>query len=194
MSALIALQTMRIQIFKMAAQNSIDAIGDDIEDLKSRLKYVDDEIKASLEEKIKNVQEQMGDLINDYNDLSTEAGNHQNEQIKAFKQKRNLIKNDIKKINSSVMKKEEFTARTKSSIDAIEVKIEHLKEEMNNASDKAKEEYREQIKELGEKKENLQGKYEELKDMTEDTWEDTKETFRNGMDSFKQTMKHLFNY
>lgn len=193
MSTLIALNTMKIQIFKIAAQNSIDDIAEDIDDLKSRLKYSDEEIRITLPEEITNLQEQLSDLINDYNDLNSITSERQNDQIKIFKLKRNRIKSKLQLLKSSVMKKKEFTEKIKSSITAMDVKIEELNVQMNVATGDAIATYNEQLKNLKEKKEKLQAKYNALKNIADDTWEEKKDSFKNDFQSLKLTIKHLFN-
>lgn len=193
MSTLIALNTMKIQIFKIAAQNSIDDIAEDIDDLKSRLKYSDEEIRITLPEEITNLQEQLSDLINDYNDLNSITSERQNDQIKIFKLKRNRIKSKLQLLKSSVMKKKEFTEKIQSSITAMDVKIEELNVQMNVATGDAIATYNEQLKNLKEKKEKLQAKYNALKNIADDTWEEKKDSFKNDFQSLKLTIKHLFN-
>ena len=193
MSTLIALNTMKIQIFKIAAQNSIDDIAEDIDDLKSRLKYSDEEIRITLPEEITNLQEQLSDLINDYNDLNSITIERQNDQIKIFKLKRNRIKSKLQLLKSSVMKKKEFTEKIQSSITAMDVKIEELNVQMNVATGDAIATYNEQLKNLKEKKEKLQAKYNALKNIADDTWEEKKDSFKNDFQSLKLTIKHLFN-
>ena len=83
------------------------------------------------------------------------------------------------------MKRDEFKANAKKSIDEIFAKIEELEAKKDEVKGEAKTRYKEKLDELKRKKDELEAKYKNIEEVSEAKWEEAKNAFYSAYNRFK---------